>query len=221
MRNSKIGGQLMTLVLWLSVTEADVSWAAPGVFLMGYNDGPYSWHHVHVTPRRNEGDWDASTAYCFIQKAQAFPHPAPQQLFFHLISQKYAKWPPLAAGIAGKKTKRDNLFNFFCCCCLFFVFVFCLLSFQGHTRPACQGSQIRGLIGATAAGLCQSHSNARSELHLRPTLQLTAMPPRSLTHWARPGIKPSISWLPVGFVSAAPWWELQNEIFLSMEGLGK
>ena len=36
------------------------------------------------------------------------------------------------------------------------------------------GSQARGLIGATAAGLCQSDSNARSELHLQPTPQLIA-----------------------------------------------
>ena len=32
-----------------------------------------------------------------------------------------------------------------------------------------------GLIGAAAAGLCHSHSNAGSdELHLQPVLQLTA-----------------------------------------------
>ena len=36
------------------------------------------------------------------------------------------------------------------------------------------GSQARGLIGAVASG--QSHSNTRSELRLRPTPQLTAMP---------------------------------------------
>ena len=30
----------------------------------------------------------------------------------------------------------------------------------------------------------------------------------SLTHWARPGIKPSASWFLVGFVSAAPRQEL-------------
>ena len=36
------------------------------------------------------------------------------------------------------------------------------------------GSQARGQIGATAAGLHHSHSNARSELGLRPTPQLTA-----------------------------------------------
>ena len=33
---------------------------------------------------------------------------------------------------------------------------------------------------------------------------------RSLNHLARPGIEPKASWLLVGFVSAAPWWELQN-----------
>ena len=37
-------------------------------------------------------------------------------------------------------------------------------------------SQARGLIRAVAAGLHPSHSNARSELHLQPTPQLTAMP---------------------------------------------
>ena len=35
------------------------------------------------------------------------------------------------------------------------------------------GSQARGLIGTTAAGLHHSHSNARSEPCLRPTPQLT------------------------------------------------
>ena len=36
------------------------------------------------------------------------------------------------------------------------------------------GSQARGRIGAAAAGLCQSHSNTRSKLHLRPMPQLMA-----------------------------------------------
>ena len=38
------------------------------------------------------------------------------------------------------------------------------------------GSQARVLIRAVAASLCQSNSNARSELRLQPTPQLTAMP---------------------------------------------
>ena len=36
------------------------------------------------------------------------------------------------------------------------------------------GSQAKGPVGAIAAGLCQSHSNARSEPRLQPTPQLTA-----------------------------------------------
>ena len=31
---------------------------------------------------------------------------------------------------------------------------------------------------------------------------------RSLTHWARPGIEPTVSWFLVRFISAAPWQEL-------------
>ena len=41
------------------------------------------------------------------------------------------------------------------------------------TPEACGGSQARGWIRATAAGLHHSHSNARSEPHLRPAPQLT------------------------------------------------
>ena len=37
-------------------------------------------------------------------------------------------------------------------------------------------SQARGLIGAVVAGLCQCHSNARSEPYFQPMPQLTAMP---------------------------------------------
>ena len=40
------------------------------------------------------------------------------------------------------------------------------------------GSQGRGPNGAVVSGLCQSHSNARSELRLQPTPQITAMPDR-------------------------------------------
>ena len=50
------------------------------------------------------------------------------------------------------------------------------LSFS-RTAPAAHGdSQARGVITGVAAGLCQGHSNAGSELRLQPTLQLMAMP---------------------------------------------
>ena len=50
---------------------------------------------------------------------------------------------------------------------LFFVF--------SRAAPAAYGgSRARGLIGAVAASLCYSHSNAGSKLRLRPTPQLVA-----------------------------------------------
>ena len=57
-----------------------------------------------------------------------------------------------------------------------FIYLFIYLSFSRAAPAACGGSQARGLIGAVAASLCQSHSNAGSELRLRPTPQLMATP---------------------------------------------
>ena len=54
-----------------------------------------------------------------------------------------------------------------------FVFVFLLFRAAPTTYG---GSQARSLIGATDAGLCHSHSNAGSKLHLQPIPQLIAMP---------------------------------------------
>ena len=54
-----------------------------------------------------------------------------------------------------------------------FLFVFAFV-FSRAAPVAYGGSQARGLIGAVAASLHQSHSNARSEPHLQPTLQLVA-----------------------------------------------
>ena len=48
---------------------------------------------------------------------------------------------------------------------------FCLFR---ATPAAYGGSQARGLIGAVAAGLHHSHSNAGSQPSLQPTSQLTA-----------------------------------------------
>ena len=60
---------------------------------------------------------------------------------------------------------------------------FSLFFFFRATLAACGSSQARSQVGATAAGLHHSHSNTRS-----------------LTHWARPGIKPTSSWFPVRFL---------------------
>ena len=64
---------------------------------------------------------------------------------------------------------------------LFFFFFFCLFAISWATPVAYGGSQARGPIGAVAASLCQSHSNAGSEPHLQPTPQLMATPDREPT----------------------------------------
>ena len=62
---------------------------------------------------------------------------------------------------------------------LFSFFFFFGLS--SAARKAHGGSQARGLMRATAAGLRQSHSNSGSEPRLRPPSQLTATPDPSPT----------------------------------------
>ena len=59
---------------------------------------------------------------------------------------------------------------------ILYYFFFCLFVYSRATPTAYGGSQARRLIGAVAASLSHNHSNARSEPHLRPTPQLTAMP---------------------------------------------
>ena len=59
------------------------------------------------------------------------------------------------------------------CVCVCVFNLFCLF---GAAPVAYGGSQARGPVGAVAVGLHQSHNNARSELRLGPTPQLTAMP---------------------------------------------
>ena len=54
-----------------------------------------------------------------------------------------------------------------------FIFIFIFLLFRA-APTAYGGSQTRGCIRATAAGLSHSHSNTESESRLQPTPQLTA-----------------------------------------------
>ena len=52
----------------------------------------------------------------------------------------------------------------------------CIYSLFGVAPAEYGGSQARGLIGAVADGLNQSHSNGGSKPHLQPTPQLMATP---------------------------------------------
>ena len=74
-----------------------------------------------------------------------------------------------------------TLFLFRYVCSFVLVFIFYLFIYFGlcpfrATHMAYGGSQARGLIGATAAGLCHSHGNMGSDPRLQPIPQLTATP---------------------------------------------
>ena len=70
--------------------------------------------------------------------------------------------------------------------CLRYVFIYLFSLFRGCT---CGTWKFPGWIRAAAAGLHHSHSDARS-----------------FTHWARPGIEPTSSWILVGLVTTEPQW---------------
>ena len=69
-------------------------------------------------------------------------------------------------------------------------------------------------FGATAASL--DHSHAVRD----PPCICAHGNAGSLTHWARPGIAPASSWIPVRFITTEPWWELQNWLSETLLGLG-
>ena len=65
---------------------------------------------------------------------------------------------------------------------------------------AYRASQARGQIRAVASSLHYSHRNTGSKLPLRPTPTAHSNA-RSLTHWMRPGIEPTSSWILVRFIN--------------------
>ena len=77
-----------------------------------------------------------------------------------------------------------------------YVFIYLFICFFRATLSVYGSSQTRGRIGATAAGLHRSHSNTGS-----------------LTHWARPGIEPTSSWILLSLLTTEPWRELLNSTF--------
>ena len=75
----------------------------------------------------------------------------------------------------------------------FFAFFFFLL-FRATPVATNGGSRARGWIQALAASLHHGHS--KLEISAASAIYTTAHGnARSLTHWARPGIEPAISWM--------------------------
>ena len=88
---------------------------------------------------------------------------------------------------------------------LFFIFLMYLFLLFRATPVAHGGSQDRGQIQAAAAGL--HHRTATPDLSLICSLHHSSGPHQIPTHWARPGIKTTSSWILVGFVTTEPQWK--------------
>ena len=86
-----------------------------------------------------------------------------------------------------------------------FCFILFLCLFRA--APTAYGnSQARGQIGASCQAMPQPQ---QCRIWAMSVTHTTAHGNTgSLTHWARPGIKPAPSWLLVRLVSAEPSWEL-------------
>ena len=107
--------------------------------------------------------------YIIIHKGHHF-YPA-------LLTSLWVKFRPNFTKSSAFLLLTHFSFLFFLLFLFFFFFLsFCLFAFSRATPVAYGGSQARGLIGAVATSLRQSHSNARSKPRLRPTALLTATP---------------------------------------------
>ena len=78
------------------------------------------------------------------------------------------------------------------------------------TPRAYESFQARGQIGVVAASLYHSYSKHQIWA-ISTTYTIAHGNARSLTYWVRTGIKPTSSWLLVGFVTTEPQWELQKK----------
>ena len=107
------------------------------------------------------------------------------------------KWMlPVLSGKSKPKplSVRDHVFFVFVLFCFVFLSSVFLGLHQRHMEVPRVGVESEPWLPAYTT----AHSNARS-----------------LTHGARPGVKPSSSWLLVGFVSAEPRWELPEPMLLT------
>ena len=136
--------------------------------------------------------WDQKWSFPLMELLQVSPSPSPglepggpllTPVF--LLGSKQAllriiKWNAISSGLIPTALTRAWSWTSGPSPALVFTSlgysIFCLFFPFRSTPLAYENSQSRSRIEVTAADLCHSHSNARSELHLWLTLQLTAMP---------------------------------------------
>ena len=93
--------------------------------------------------------------------------PTSNAQVFHILVNTYYFWLfDTSHSNRNEVISHCGIFGFVC---LFLVFFGGVVYFLFRAAPtAYGGSQASGLMGAVAAGLCHSHSNAGSEPHLQP-----------------------------------------------------
>ena len=96
---------------------------------------------------------------------------------------------------------------------LIFIFLFLFFAFQG---PTC------GILKFPDLGLNQSYSCWPTPQTQKCQIRAVSVTSATVhgnsgspTHWVRPGIELLSSWILVGFISAAPQWELLYEYLFS------
>ena len=97
----------------------------------------------------------------------------------------------------------------------FFILFFFFLLLMA-TAAAYGSFQARGRIGAEAAGLRHSHSNARSELHLQPMLQLAATLAPYPTEWGQGSNHMLVDTISDSLPSEPQWKLQESSLFSSM-----
>ena len=117
----------------------------------------------------------------------------------HLCSYKNLYLVFIAPLFVVSKVCNGEILKFSLSRLLCYPFFF-LFFFLRAAPMAYESSQARGWIGAAAASLCHSHSNARSYT-TSSTYTAALGNPRSPTHWAGPEIELMSSWILLGFVN--------------------
>ena len=143
--------------------------------MLGDRMGPLGWGSILFLDLDSDSDYTSvcTLQYELLNYTLEFVHFFACKLYFN---KRYLLQQMARARRGNSKRKSHfsivelwmrflkSCFNFFVC----FFFRAAPVAFGG--------SQARGQIAASAAGLCHGHSNARSEPHLQPTPQLMPMP---------------------------------------------
>ena len=134
----------------------------------------------------------------------------------HTSSATWASAVGVTTHCTSASTPGCHLLKVWLCQPIFLLpplFLLLLSDFLTAAPVTYGSSQARGETGAAAAHLCHSHSHTGSATYTKAHSNT-----RSLTHWVRPGMEPTSSWILAGFVSAAPQRELSNIFLICWEG---